>query len=311
MDLLSCLEKLSNAAGVGGLTEVSDIAAKMLAEYCKDVESDALGNVTGWLRSGKENAPVLMLEAHIDEVGLIVTNIDDGGFVHAAQCGGLDRRILAAAEVVVYGDKPYNGVFCSTPPHLKTNDSGLIPELSELGIDVGMDAETARRHIRSGDRIGYRPNFKAVNQTCASGKSMDDRSGIAAILYALDLLRQEGTILPWDIAVVFAVQEELGCRGSAVSSCRIHPDAAIAVDVSFAWTPDADRSKCGEMGKGPMVGWSPSLDDAMTRKLVSMAEDEKIPYQNEVMGGGTGTDADSIADAQTGLRTTLLTLPIL
>lgn len=311
MDLVSCLEKLSNAIGVGGLTDAADAAQSLLSEYCDEVECDALGSVIGWRRCGRENAPVLMLEAHIDEVGLIVTNIDDAGFIRASACGGADRRALAAAEVIVFGDKPYPGVFCSTPPHLKKkDDKDTLPEIQDMGIDVGMKPEDVRLHIRQGDRIAYRPNFRLLDENRVSGKSMDDRSGVAAILYCLDLLKRQDAALDCDIAAVFAVQEELGCRGSAVSAYRIAPDFAVAVDVSFAHTPDADCAKCGKLGKGPMIGWSPTLDDRMTRELVKLAQENDIPYQHEVMGGSTGTDAESISDARNGTRTALLSIPL-
>jgi endoglucanase len=139
---------------------------------------------------------------------------------------------------------------------------------------------------------------------------LDDRAGVASILYCLDVLAEKGVDLPCDIAVVFAVQEELGSRGASVSSFRIEPDAAIAVDVSFAHTPDADATQCGVLAKGPMIGWSPTLNDCMTRKLVSLCEQEAIPYQHEVMGNGTGTDAESIASCKEGIRTALLSIPL-
>ena len=118
MDIISCLERLCSASGAGGISQACDVAGKMLDRYCEDVRLDALGNVIGVIKSGREGAPVLMLEAHIDEIGLIVTNIDDDGFVYTAPCGGVDVRALPAAEVIVHGDRPYYGIFCSTPPHL-------------------------------------------------------------------------------------------------------------------------------------------------------------------------------------------------
>jgi putative aminopeptidase FrvX len=311
MDLISSLELLCNAAGVGGLDQAADVAEKMLSRYCDMVERDALGSIIGIIKSNKKDAPVIMLEAHIDEIGLIVTRIDDSGFIYTAPCGGVDVRTLPAAEIIVYGDKPYNGVFCSTPPHLKDKDKkDKLPEIADMGIDVGLDGETAKRSIRKGDRVSFSPNFKMINDNRISSKSLDDRAGVASILYCLDLLKKENIEFKCDVAVVFAVQEELGCRGSAVSSYRINPDYAVAVDVSYARTPDADSAKCGELGKGAMIGWSPTLDVNMTRKLVSIAEKHGISYQHEVMGGLTGTDADSISDTRTGTRTALLSIPL-
>ncbi|HIZ20548.1 MAG TPA: M20/M25/M40 family metallo-hydrolase [Firmicutes bacterium] len=309
IDLRAVLAALSGAPGVGGLAAAPQAAASYLRELGCEVEQDPLGSVTGWRRCGRENAPVLMLEAHIDEVGLIVTGVDDGGFVRVSACGGTDRRALIAAEVIVHGDKEYPGVFCAIPPHLSGPDSeGKIPAVEELGIDIGLDAKRARRHVREGDRVSFRPNFCALAGERVSGKSLDDRAGVAAVLRCLDLLADKE--LECDIAAVFAVQEELGCRGSSAASYRIAPSAAIAVDVSFAYTPDADRAKCGELAGGPMIGWAPGLDDRMTRRLLALAEQAGIPCQNEVMGGDTGTDADSIADARGGVRTALLSVPL-
>ncbi len=309
MNLRAVLETLSGAAGVGGLSAAPDAAAAFLEELGCEVERDPLGSVIGYRRSGKENAPLLMLEAHIDEIGLIVTGVDDAGFVRVSACGGTDRRALIAAEVVVHGDKEYPGVFCSVPPHLSGPESeGKIPPIPDLGIDIGLDAKRARRHVKEGDRVSFRPNFCALAGERVCGKSLDDRAGVASVLRCLDLLA--GAELECDIAAVFAVQEELGCRGASAASYRIAPSAAIAVDVSFAATPDADRAKCGELAKGPMIGWAPGLDDTMTRRLRSLAEEAGIPCQDEVMGGDTGTDADSIADARGGVRTALLSIPL-
>ena len=315
MDIISCLERLCSASGAGGISQACDVAGKMLDRYCEDVRLDALGNVIGVIKSGREGAPVLMLEAHIDEIGLIVTNIDDDGFVYTAPCGGVDVRALPAAEVIVHGDRPYYGVFCSTPPHLADRDKekdkkGELPKINDIGIDVGMDAKTARNCIKKGDRVSFCPNFTLLNQNRISSKALDNRAGVAAILYCLDLLKKEKVEPNCDIAVVFAVQEELGCRGSAVSAYRVNPDYAVAVDVSFARTPDSEPAKCGELGKGAMIGWSPTLNEKMTRRLKIIAEKHQIPCQHEVMGGVTGTDAESISDARTGVRTALLSVPL-
>lgn len=139
-------------------------------------------------------------------------------------------------------------------------------------------------------------------------KALDDRAGVAAVLHCLDLLKDAE--LSCDVAAAFCVQEELGTRGSMTASYALNPAKAIAVDVSFALTPDADAAKCGVMGKGPMIGWSPCLSYEITRRLEELAAEEKIPCQAEVMGGDTGTDADSIASARTGVPTGLISIPL-
>lgn len=307
MQLTECLEGLCRAAGAGSMVEAAQTAADYLKEYVDEIQQDVLGNVIGIRRCGKEHAPVMLLEAHIDEVGFVVTGVDEQGFVHVSPCGGVDRRTLAAAEVVVWADKPYAGVFCSTPPHLSGGTDTLC-DIPDMGIDVGLDAKKARQKIRPGTRVTFRPDFHKMQESCVSAKSLDDRAGVASILCCLEELKEEE--LAWDIAVVFAVQEELGCRGAATAAHAVQPDRAIAVDVSFALTPDANPAKCGKLGKGPMIGYAPGLDNTMTRSLELLAQELEIPCQQEVMGGDTGTDADSISGARAGVPTALLSIPL-
>ena len=307
MDIIKCLEELCATPGVGGMEDAALAAAAMLRDYTEEVTVDPLGNVLGILRCGKANAPLVLLEAHIDEIGFIVTHVDDGGFVHVAPVGGVDSRALAAAEVVLWGEKPLKGVFCSTPPHLSRGEESL-PPVPDMGIDVGLDAKKARRLLPPGTRGTFRAHFERLPGGRVCSKALDDRAGVAAVLYCLELLKEK--TLSCDVAAAFCVQEELGTRGALTASHTLRPDKAIAVDVSFARTPDADPAKCGIMGKGPMVGWSPCLDYEITRRLEDLAAERAIPFQPEVMGGDTGTDADAIASARAGVPTGLLSIPL-
>ncbi|MCI8553524.1 MAG: M42 family metallopeptidase, partial [Clostridiales bacterium] len=306
---LKVLETLCSAAGVGSHPQAAEIAADCLRDFCDEVQQDSLGSVVGFRRCGQEQAPLILLEAHIDEVGFVVTGIDSNGFIRVAKCGGADVRVISATEVIVWGDKPFPGVFCSLPPHLsKAEDRCKAPELSDLGIDLGMDHEQARCHISEGDMVTFRPGFQVLGGDRVCSKSLDDRAGVASILYCLDQLKDRPLLC--DLAVVFAVQEELGCRGSAAAAYAVAPDGAIAVDVSFAWTPDADRHRCGLLDGGPMIGRAPGLNARLSDRLIELAGALGIPCQTEVMGGDTGTDADSIASSRAGVPTALLSIPL-
>ena len=216
MEIYTCLKDLCEAVGTASLREASQVAASYLRAYMEDVSVDDMGNVLGIRRCGRENAPCLLLEAHIDEIGFLVTGVDKQGFVHVSPYGGIDPRVLAAAEVVIWADKPYEGVFCSTPPHLSGGAEGKLPEIPEMGIDIGMDGETAQKAIQPGCPVTFRPGFFPLAGSCVSSKSLDDRAGVASILFCLELLKD--VPLSVDIAAAFAVQEELGCRGSAVAA---------------------------------------------------------------------------------------------
>ncbi|MGI6264133.1 MAG: M20/M25/M40 family metallo-hydrolase [Acutalibacteraceae bacterium] len=305
MDLRDVLRRLCLAPGVGGQTAVTDEAKALLSRYTKEITVSPMGNVTGIIRCGRDDAPLVMLEAHLDQIGMVVTAIEEG-FVRVAACGGLDLRTLTASEVVVYGDKPYPGVFASTPPHLMGEDK-KFPTLEERMIDIGLTQEQAEKAAPLGSRVGFLPRLEPLGETAVAGTSLDDRAGMAAVLFAVDAL--QGESLDADIAVCFAVQEELGTRAAGSGTFALMPDAAIAVDVSFAYTPDANKKDCGELGKGPMIGLAPGLDDGMTRRLIALAEEENIPYQREVMGEHTGTDADEIGVTGAGVPTALLSIP--
>ncbi len=299
------LRRLCLAAGVGGQKDIEETAVALLTPMVDTVSTDTMGNVLGIRRSTVEGAPTVLLEAHMDEVGFLVTHIDEKGFLHVAAAGHADERVLDAQPITVYCDEPCAGVFCSVTPHLAKEDTP--PELSARGVDIGLCAEEARRRIPLGTRVGFAPQFSSINENVVCSKALDDRAGMAAILHCLRLLPDS---LPVHVAVAFCVQEELGCRGCLPAVRQLQPTQALVTDVSFAHTPDADVYQCGQLGKGVMLGISPVLDAHMERKLFSLAQQKEIPYQTEVMAGTTGTDADMISKAQCGIPTALLSIPL-
>ncbi len=307
MSMMELLKELCAAPGVNGTADIGRLVADKLTMYVPQVQTDRLGNVWGVVPAQEENAPTLLLEAHLDEIGFIVTGITDSGFLRVSACGGVDERTLAAAEVVVLCEPPVSGVFCSTPPHLAGSDSKPL-KVEERGIDVGMTAQEAKARIPVGTRVTFAPHFDRLLGDRLCAKALDDRAGVAAVLRALELL--QGKTLPCHVAALFCVQEEVGMRGASPATFAIRPDAAVAVDVSFANTPDADRTQCGVLGDGAMLGVSPILDERLTACLQRLAQEQAIPFQYEAMGGSTGTDADKISVTREGVPTALLSIPL-
>lgn len=309
MELKDTLRALCLAEGVNGQSGAAAEAAARLAPYCRQVEQDRLGSVIGWRQDdGDDRRPLLLLEAHIDQVGCVVTGVEEtagGGFLRVAAAGGIDNRVLTATEVVVYGDRPYAGVFGSVPPHL---GGGELPAVNERFIDVGMSADEIRAHIPLGSQVSFRPRYSPLLGERVAATSLDDRSGVAVILRCLELVK--GETLPWRVAVAFATGEELGLRGAAPIGFSVAPDAAVATDVSFAYMPQEKPEQCGRLGDGPMIGIAPSLDAAFSRQLTALAKAEQIPFQTEVMGETTGTDADRLGLTCGGVRMALLSIPL-
>lgn len=308
MDLYEVTKTLCTAVGVAGEeNSTSQTALELLKEYAEEAYIDDFNNVIGVIRKPKEGEKTVLLDAHIDEIGMIVTHIDENGFLKAANCGGVDRRLLLAQQVLVHGENTLTGIVATLPPHLTGGDEKKVPEMEEILIDIGMSREDAERVVSPGDRITISSQFRRLAGSRVSSKSLDDRCCAATILLALSSLEKEA--LNCGLTVVFSAQEETGERGAEVAGFAVNPDVAIALDVSFAHTPDASVYKCGKMGKGPMIGVAPTLTKQISNRLIELAKAEDIPYQLEVMGGSTGTNADVLGTVRGGAKTGLLSIP--
>ncbi len=308
LNITETLKRLCEADGVSGAeNNACCAAAELLRKYAPNAKTDSFGNVTAFIGDKNNGKKTLLLEAHIDEIGFIVTYIDDKGFIKVGECGGTDRRLYAAQTVTIHGNAPVRGIIATLPPHVQT-DSKSAMKAEDIVIDTGYAKEELEKLVSLGDRVTIDGKFSAMNGTRVTGKAIDDRGGVAAVLYALDLLKGKET--QYNIAVLFASQEETGSRGAKIGAYNADADIALATDVSFAYTPGAKKEKCGVMGKGAMIGIAPVLSGEVTDELKKLAADKNIPVQFEVMGGDTGTDADEISIAKSGVKTGLISIPL-
>lgn len=305
-EISALLEKLCSVKGVSGAeNESAAVAAELLGKYMP-AKIDALGSVTGTTGDGGVH---ILLDAHLDQIGLVVTSIDGEGFLKVTKCGGADIRVLAASEVTVHGKEKLFGVITSTPPHLSTpDDSGKAKGFDDIAVDIGMNKENAENFVSLGDRITFNGEFMHLAGNRVSSPSIDDRAGVAAILRCLEILK--GKELNCKISVVFSVQEETGGSGAQTAAFAADADEAIAVDVSFASAPGVSGEKNAALGGGAMIGYAPSLDYEMSRKLSDIAAKKDIPHQSEIMGGKTGTNCDEIQVAGKGVKTALISVPL-
>lgn len=308
MDIKNTLRQLTAETGVSGCENgAARLALSLLREYAPGAEIDRCGNVIGVIKSHRPGAKTLMLDAHIDQIGMIVTDIDKDGFIKAGLCGGADMRILLAQSVTVHGSQQVRGVVSTLPPHV-SSDHSKVPEIGDISIDVGMSREQAEKVVSPGDLITVDSAFRELCGDVVSAPSVDDRSGVCAILAALDMLRT--CELNYDLAICFSAQEETGERGVKGAAFRLEPNEAIAVDVSFGRTPDSVPHETAELGSGVMIGVSAALDRGMTSRLKQTAQRCGIPHTTEVMPSSTGTNADSIAVSHGGVKCCTLSIPI-
>ena len=309
MNLQDTLTALSQAIGVSGAEEGAvAVAAAWLQPFCDRIDRDHNGNLIGWL-DGPEDLPLILLDAHLDEIGLIVTSITEGGFLKFAGCGGVDVRTLPASFVTVHTETgPLPGMISTLPPHLKEREGDKFPKLTDLAIDIGMPREEAERKVRPGDFISFDIAPGLLQNGRITGKSLDNRASVACLLWVAERLHAAKP-LPCRVAILLSAQEEIRLRGATTAAYRIHPDRALVVDVSFAAAHGVPEEKCGTLGKGPMIGYSPVLNRELFRTLSSLAEKEDIPHQFEIMGGTTGTNADALSLSREGVPTALLSIP--
>ena len=312
MALYDTLEKLCGLAGPSGFEgPVSAAAKELLTPLMDEVSLDRLGSVIGLRRCGRANAKRLLLDAHLDEIGLIVIGIEEG-FLRFAPIGGVDPRMLPARELTILAKpEPLFGVVVCLPPHVQTaSDYDKSVSIEDLRIDVGMTQEQAEKAIPIGTPIVYREGcFRlAGEQVC--GKSLDDRACFTILLRAAELLKDRE--LDVDLYIMGSVREEVSGTGAIVGTNAIAPDWCVAVDVTHAATLDLSRSKdrtC-ELYGGPAIGVGPNMTWSLTDRMVANAKAHRIPYQLEVMEGHTGTNGWHMQICREGIPTSVVSLPL-
>lgn len=306
MDIKELCFSLADKCGTSGdETEAAKYAMSILSEFMP-CSVDTLGNVTGSYGKGKTH---VLLDAHIDQIGFVVRGIDEKGFILIDKVGGPDERILTGTEVYVYGKEKLFGVICSTPPHLLSDeDKKAGVNVKKLAVDIGLSKEEAEKKVEIGDRIILRHNQVSLLGDNISSGAFDDRCSMVAILRALEKVK--GKINNLTLTVLFSVQEETGGSGARTGSFSAMPDYAIAVDVGFGDDAYTEKEMTIKLGGGASIGISPTLDRALAKELSEICKEKNIPYQHDVMGGRTGTNADSINNTGKGVKTALLSIPL-
>ena len=307
------LEELSNAFGPSGCEdEVRRILARHLRDQVDDLSTDALGNLIAFKRgTGPEPRLKVMVDAHTDEVGLMIVNIQKNGLLGFRAVGGLDQRLLLAKRVIV-GEKRIRGVILAPPIHLTDEEEmGRVIKVEQLAIDIGASSEDeAKEMVKLGDYGILDTRFEILSEDglrTVKGKAFDDRAGcaVAAALadghYAIDLY------------LSFSAQEEVGMRGARVAAYRIAPDLAFALEgtVCDDLPKKKDTSPTSELGKGPAItimDHSFIADKRLVRLLTDAAEAGGIPYQFKQPGVG-GTDAGAIHLSRTGVPSATVAVP--
>jgi endoglucanase len=309
MTLQDTILALCDLPGPAGYEEpVAALCKKLLEPYVDQVTTDVLGNVIGVRRCGKKNAKKLLLDAHIDEVGLIITGHEDG-FLRFSALGGVDARMLPASEIKILTDPPVTGVIGVLSPHLLRGDeSDKTIKTEDLFIDIGLDQEAAKKAVPLGTPAVFNTAPRVFGDGLICAKGLDDRVCFAALVRALELLKDKP--LEVDLYILGSVQEELGTRGAKAAAFDIRPDWAVAVDVDYASSPDAKEHWLKSIGGGAVISKGPILNRRLTDLAAALAQERGIKYQIGVEAGDTGTNARVINLPGAGVATALLDIPL-
>lgn len=308
-NLKNYLFELCSESAPSGREDLLLSLERLVSPLADRVWRDRANNLVAFKGCGIPGAPKLMLDAHADEIGLIVTHIDECGFIHFANHTGIDDAILPASTVTVLARRPLTGVVASIPPHLlKAEDADKTLKAKDMVIDVGFDADTVKRLVSVGDLIALRSGCADLLNNLVMGKSFDNRASCAVIIGVLRALRHIRS--RYDVYAVFSAGEEFGGYGASSAAFDIEPDEAVVLDVTFGQSPYTNSEKGKKLGDGPAIGMSPILDSHMTQAFITSCRSRAIPYQLEVMNGRTGTNSDKIVVTRSGVRTALLSIPL-
>ena len=320
-EIKNLLKRLTEAPGVSGYEgDVGKIVYRELERYAGSVEVDSFGNVISLKKASVKGALKIMLAGHMDEIGLIIRHIDEKGFLHFERIGGVFPRGMFFQPVTVHSKKGSVSGLTSCKPPDTPEEANKMPELKAFFIDVGAKSrvEAEKLGVRIGDSVTFERPFKTLGSgNILASKAFDDRVGVCVVIQTMKNLAKQK--LQADVYGVADVQEEVGCRGAQISAYKIAPNMAIAVDITLAGDIPgvAEKDQVTKLGAGPAIkvmdmtgGGSLGLISHLKVRelLVSTAEEEKIPYQMEVLPRGS-TDAATIHLTREGVPSGVISIP--
>jgi len=309
-DILPFLKSLISEPG---LSAYEGPVARLIEQKWKplvdNISTSRLGSLHAFKRgTGKGVHPSIMIATHMDAIGLMVTQIQDG-FLHVNEIGGVDSRILPGTPVIVHGRQDLPGVVVIPP-------QGTLPEevhdeavgLTHLLVDTGLLATKVKSLVSVGDLVSFNTPAVDLTDDILNGHSLDNRASVAALTICLEELRSKRHV--WDVWAVATAQEEETLGGAATSAYDLHPDLAVAMDVTFAKGPGASGWESFPMGSGPTLGWGANLHPYLYKVFKEIADKLEIPVAMEIMPTHSGTDAYAIQVARAGIPTMLIGIPL-
>ena len=313
MDSIDLLKQLTETPGPSGFEDrIAATVCELWEPLADTVSVDRLGSVIATkFGRGEEPRPRLLIAAHLDELGLMVTQIvshNGYGFLRVTELGGVDIRHLYGQTVVVHGQRDLVGVIGSLPGRMLPKErSSRAFGYQDLVVDVGLPESEVKEVVSIGDAISFRqPLRKLLNRT-VTGKALDNRASVAAVTICLEYLA--GRVFDWDVVAVATAQEETRLLGAYTTAFSEQPDAAIAIDVYFAKGAGLSDSPL-LLGGGPAIDIGPNVHPGMTKALLDTAKALEMKVASTAHGRPGGTDAFGLQVARAGVPTGLVAIPL-
>ena len=309
-DILPFLKSLISVAGLSAYEDpVLQLIKKEWAPLVDEISTSRLGSLHALKRgSGRGKHPTIMVATHMDAIGLMVTSIVEG-VLHVGEIGGVDPRILPGTPVLVHGKRTLPGVVAIPPLLALPEDKRSAPVgLRNLLVDVGLPLGSVEGVVRVGDLISFDTNAVELAGETLSGHSLDNRASVSALTVCLEELKRKEH--SWDVWAVATAQEEETYGGGATSAFELHPDLAVAIDVTHAKGPGAENWQTMGLGKGPAIGWGANLHPFLHKRLKELAKKLEIPISVDLTPEHSGTDAYAMQVAREGIPSMLLSIPL-
>lgn len=310
MDLEKHLIELSEAPGISGYEApvralIEDAWAGLAADFSVDGLGTLLATRPG---SGDEPRPKILVSAHMDEIGLMVTRVEDE-FIRVTSVGGIDKRVLPGQPVIVHGEKELPGLIGSRPPHvLSAAERKKYPGYDDLVIDTGLSARQLKQQVKVGCPVTFAQKGVKLGNGIVSGKAMDNRASIACMTQLLHELQI--TAHSWDVLVAATVQEEVTLGGGRTIAWRTQPDLAIVVDTAWATGNGVSEDDGFKLGEGPSIIIGPNAHPKLFNLVSDKAKALEIPLHPEAWPRGSGTEAWAVQVSRDGVPTAILSIPI-
>jgi putative aminopeptidase FrvX len=292
------LARICEAPGAPGYEKmIRELVLSELKGLADDIRTDNMGNIIA-LKKGRSSAKKTMAAAHMDEIGFIVTHVDDQGFVRFNPVGGFDPKTLTSQRVIIHGRKDVFGVMGSKPVHIMSaEEKTKVAQIKDFFIDTGMTKKAVAKLVAVGDFVTRHSPLLELGD-CVNVKSLDNRASVFVLIETLRVLKQSKTRPAYDFHAVFTVQEEVGLRGAQTSALQIQPDFSFGLDTTIAYDVPGStpQERCTALGEGAAIKLMDSsviCDYRMIEFMKATAKRHKIKWQPEILSAG-GTDTASL-----------------